>query len=174
MGRNTLGRRVFVTFAAALSVGVLGTASTAQAEPMAFGTHTWSGDVYDGRGGGLAGSASTAEGHEFDVSATLDHRSVEVTIFQSADEMWNLQFVAPKGQVLAEGRYEGAAYPHLGTPEQPGLAVSTPWGSSSDVTGSFVITDLTFGDGQKVESFAVSYVQHREGFEPLTGAIEID
>lgn len=168
-----LSRRTLIAFTVALSIGALGSTTIAHADPMPSGIHTWSGDNYDGLGGGRSGSQSTAAGHEFDAFASFDHRVISVTVYQSPDESWGLDFVAPKGQVLAEGRYEGAVHPNIGISDRPGLNVQPPWGTSSDITGTFTVTDVSFGEGQKVESFEVSYVQDREGFEPLTGELRV-
>jgi hypothetical protein len=174
MSRIGISRRAVVTFAAALSMGAFGSAAVAHAETVPSGVHTWSGDVYDGLGGGRSGSQTSAEAIAFDVYASSDHRAVSVTVFENADALWSLDFVAPEGHVLAEGRYEGALHPVRAaahSPQSPGLNVTTPWGSSDDITGAFTVTDVVFGEGQKVESFEVSYVQYREGFAPLAGEL---
>jgi hypothetical protein len=151
--------------AAALSlvavVGGLLVASPAQAQTVASGSFTMTGDPGDWVTGGQSYSYSTASGDTMSVSGSANS-TVNMSVFGANGDWWYLDFDAPDGQTLVPGTYTGATrYPFNGS--GPGLSVFGNGRGCNMLTGSFTIIDAVFGPNDYVQTFDATFEQFCDG-----------
>jgi hypothetical protein len=174
--------------AAALSLvaaagGVCVTAGSAQAQPIATGTVTFTSDPGDSIGQGKSYSYSTRKGDVLEVP-TVGSSTLELTIQIAGKQVpdWSVTLDAPgepgqpaagRPDTLVPGTYTDAhRYPLNGT--SPGLTVNAFSSACNEVTGSFTITKAVFFPSGYVQAFNATFVQHCEGAAPaLRGDIRI-
>src|SRR5215471_7516760 len=95
-------------FALTASLGVILVSAPAQAQTVASGSLTFSGDPGDfiTLGGSFAYSISA--GDSLTVSGSDTNRTVEVDVSRANGDFWFLDLAAPDGQALQPGTYTGA------------------------------------------------------------------
>ena len=87
---------------------------------------------------------------------------------------WNLHFVAPGGQNLTPGMYEGARMWPRPSPTNPALDVSGD-GRFCSESGRFVVLEAVYDAGGEVVRFAADYEQHcDQGPAALFGSVRIN
>jgi len=108
----------------------------------------------------------------FNAMASEDKREVGISFTTST--WWNLNMVAPLGQQLVPGIYEGATrWPFQG-PFEPGLDFSGDGRGCNELTGRFQVLEAIYGPFGYVERFHATFEQHCEGWTPaLFGEIKI-
>lgn len=158
-------RRSLVVLFAVTGAGIL--PSSASAITAASGSLTMTSDSGDYIGQGQQYSYSTTANDFFNSTGTGN--AVEV----HAGE-WTLDFAAPAGQSLTPGTYSNATrYPFQG-PSEPGLSVYGQGRGCNTLTGSFTVTEVSFGPNNYLQSFDASFEQHCEGAEPaLRGRVRV-
>jgi hypothetical protein len=80
----------------------------------------------------------------------------------------------PNGQTPTTGTTNATRYPFNGS--GPGLSISGEGRGCNELTGSFTVTEATFGgpDSSYIQDFAATFEQHCEGAEPaLRGTVGI-
>lgn len=152
--------------AASLSItGALGglvAAAPAQAQPVASGSVTFSGDQGDYITGGGSYAYSVADGDQLTTSASTDASHVSVNVNGYGGDWWYLDFDAPGSQPLAPGTYENATrYPFNGA--GPGLGLDGNGRGCNELTGTFTVLNAVFGPNGYVQTFDATFEQHCEG-----------
>jgi hypothetical protein len=152
--------------AAALSfTGVIAglvAASPAQAQVVETGTLAFSGDPGDWVSGGQAYAYDTADGDRLNISSNAENSVITISLDGFNGDWWHLDFEAPDGAALAPGVYERATrYPFNGA--GPGLSLGGNGRGCNTLTGTFTVTEATFGPSGYVEAFGATFEQHCEG-----------
>lgn len=75
---------------------------------------------------------------------------------------WSLHFVAPMDELLQIGIYEDATRWPFQLPTDPGLSVFGDGRGCNLLTGRFEVSEVAFGPGTTVNSFAATFEQHCE------------
>jgi hypothetical protein len=99
------------------------------------------------------------------------------TVTGGADNTFSLLFFGTDqlGIPIQPGFYPNAERADFASPGHPGLDISFQNRGSNTLTGNFTITDVTFGPGDVIETFAASFEQHSEGAAPaLFGTFTYD
>lgn len=91
---------------------------------------------------------------------------VEFSVSGDNTDWWTADFAAPAGNVLAAGdSFDGATrYPFNNSGS--GLDVTGNGRGCNTVSGSFTVTDATYGPDNSPRSFGVNFEQHCEGASP--------
>jgi hypothetical protein len=165
-------RAVTLVLAAALTILLL--PGVASAPPAETATLTMVSDSGDYIGQGQTWSYDTAAGDV--ISATTNGNTLNAAVTGFNGDWWYLDFDAPNGQTLTAGTtYANATrYPFNGS--GPGLSISGEGRGCNELTGSFTVTEATFGgpDSSYIQDFVATFEQHCEGAEPaLRGTISI-
>lgn len=162
-----------VTVCLSTMVGGVAAVGTAHAQPVQFGTLSFTGDPGDYISGGQSYSYATESGDDLGVFASGDGRSLRVGVNAANGDWWDLSLAAPLGQALTVGSYpEAHRFPFQGA--GPGLDLSGNGRGCNTLTGSFEISDISFGPHGYVERLEATYEQHCEGSEPaLRGKVHI-
>jgi hypothetical protein len=165
-------RAITLVVAAALTVLLL--PGVASAPPAETATLTMVSDPGDYIGQGQTWSYDTAAGDV--ISATTNGNTLNAGVTGYNGDWWYLDFDAPNGQTLTAGTtYANATrYPFNGS--GPGLSIYGQGRGCNELTGSFTVTEATFGgpDSSYVQDFVATFEQHCEGGEPaLRGTISI-
>ncbi|MBB6053635.1 hypothetical protein [Armatimonas rosea] len=108
--------------------------------------------------------------------ASTDGSTIRVFLSQSGEDyfFWDMTFMAPKGQALTVGTYEGAERWPFQTDGHPGLSVVGDGSGCNRVTGRFVIHELTRGTGTTIERLYATFEHHCDGAAPaLYGEVSI-
>ncbi|MFC4020509.1 hypothetical protein ACFOW4_21560 [Micromonospora sp. GCM10011542] len=157
--RPTLAAALALTAAA---LGVL-VAPPAQAAVQS-GSLVVTGDPGDPITGGQSYSFATAAGNGFNVWGTANHLTVQV--FDQATGTWTLDLSAPVGQPLAVGTYTGATQNTYESP-LPGIALSgnDRICDGGAQTGSFTVTDISWGPHGYLERFDATFEQRCAYYE---------
>lgn len=145
--------------------------STAGTLTAASASLTMTSDAGDYIGHGQQYSYSTGTNDVF--NSTGGSSVVEVNATGANGDWWTLDFAAPAGQSLSLGTYSGATrYPFQGS--GAGLSVYGMGRGCNTLTGSFTVSDITFGPNNHLQSFAASFEQHCEGLVPaLRGQVNV-
>lgn len=147
-------------------------APLANAAPALEGSLTMTSDEGDYIGQGQTYSYDTSAGDTFGVTTTAG--TVEGSIQSANGAFWHMRFAAPQGETLATGTYDGATRYPFQAPSDPGMDVFGDGRGCNTLTGSFTVTQVTFGSGGAVESFDADFEQHCEGAEPaLRGHVHL-
>ena len=120
-----------------------------------------SSDEGDYIGQGQTYAYDSAAGDGFNSTTTAG--TVEASVQAANGDWWYLRFGAPQGETLAAGTYADATRFWSGDPTQPGLDVFGNGRGCNTLTGSFTVTQITFGADAAVESFDADFEQHCEG-----------
>lgn len=98
---------------------------------------------------------------------------VDITVNGANGDWWTIDFAAPTGQSLAPGTYTGATrYPFHG--DGPGLSIYGNGRGCNTLTGSFTVSNVTFGVNNYLQTFDASFEQHCEGGTPaLRGQVHL-
>jgi hypothetical protein len=165
-------RAITLVLTAALAVLLL--PGVAAAPPAETATLTMVSDPGDYIGQGQTWSYDTAAGDV--ISATTNGNTLNAGVTGYNGDWWYLDFDAPNGQTLTAGTtYANATrYPFNGS--GPGLSIYGQGRGCNELTGSFTVTEATFGgpDSSYVQDFVATFEQHCEGGEPaLRGTISI-
>jgi hypothetical protein len=157
-------RAVTLVLAAARTVLLL--PGVASAPPAETATLTMVSDPGDYVGQGQTWSYDTAAGDV--ISATTNGNTLNAAVTGFNGDWWFLDFDAPNGQTLTTGTtYANATrYPFNGS--GPGLSISGEGRGCNELTGSFTVTEATFGgpDSSYIQDFVATFEQHCEGAEP--------
>lgn len=87
---------------------------------------------------------------------------------------WDLDFAAPRGQMLTVGTYEGAARYPFQPNAQPGLTLAGTGRGCNQLTGRFVVSEIQIGPGNTVDRLVATFDQNCEGRPPtLRGRVVI-
>jgi hypothetical protein len=144
-----------------LAVGTVLAGTAAQAQTVTSGSLSISGDAGDYISGGQSSSYSTDNKDQLTVFGSADHRSVEVSVNGAKGDWWTLDLVAPTGAALAPGTYQATRAPFNGA--GAGLSLSGDGRGCNTLTGTFTVTDVTFGPNGYVQTLDATYEQHCEG-----------
>ncbi len=167
-------RIVRLTIASALAMGAGAvTATAADAATAESASLTMTSDEGDFIGLGQQYSYSTSANDAFNSTAFANGSVVQVGMTSASGDFWSLDFAGPAGQSLRTGTYNDATrYPFHG--EGPGLSVSGQGRGCNALTGSFTVSEITFGPNDYLQSFHATFEQHCEGSEPaLRGEIDV-
>jgi hypothetical protein len=160
---KVFGRPSIMAAAVSLTaiLGGLLVANPAQAQTVATGSLSFSGDPGDYITGGASYSYSTANGDVFSVSSDAN-ALVSISVNGYNGDWWYLDFNAPAGQTLVPGTYTDAhRYPFNGT--GPGLSLVGNGRGCNTLTGSFTVLNAVFGPNNYVQTFDATFEQHCEG-----------
>jgi hypothetical protein len=171
VGCVELSRSLQSTLAAALAVTALtvlaGGASASPSQLVESGALTMSSDSGDYIGQGLTYSYATPTNPFVATARSFQGENNRVSITAWTDvanaDYWVLEFAAPPGRTLAPGTYSDAVRVVSQGSGQPGLDV---WGMGrgcNALSGSFTVSDATFGPYGYVQSFHAAFEQHCEG-----------
>ncbi len=125
-------------------------------------------DSGDFIGAGQTYYLGTADGT---FSASGSAPSVTVS-FNNTDhsQNWNLVFTAPTGSNLQVGAYSNAT--GTASSNHAGISIFGDGRGTSNVSGNFTVSEISFDAGGALESFRASFVQHADGNSAaLTGVI---
>ncbi|MEH1167565.1 hypothetical protein V6V47_19480 [Micromonospora sp. CPCC 205539] len=154
------GKRPLLAAALALSAVTFGTltaAAPAQAKAPQSASLVVTGDPDDPITEGESESFATASGNGFDVWGTANNLNVEV--FDPSGGTWRITLSAPVGQPLTVGSYTGATGTIYESP-LPGIALTgNDHICSSGQTGSFTVTDISWGPYGYLERFDATFEQ---------------
>jgi hypothetical protein len=153
------------------AVGALALPAVAQADVIANGSFSMSGDAGDYITQGLSYSYSAAAGDT--LNATGGPAIFHLNINGANGDSWSLDLAAPTGQTLQPGVYDGATrYPFNGS--GAGLDVSGNGRGCNTLTGWFTIQSYKPGSNGAVEEMQASFEQHCEGAAAaLRGSVTI-
>jgi Divergent InlB B-repeat domain len=103
------------------------------------------------------------------VTSAANGNRVQIGI-QDGTSSWNLDFAAPTGQPLTVGTYNAARrYPFTSS---NGLSISGAGRGCNDLTGRFVVLELSIASDGTVQRFAADFEQHCSDAVPgLFGAV---
>ncbi|PJN23958.1 hypothetical protein [Kitasatospora sp. CB02891] len=170
-GRGAAGLGLALALAAGTA---LFTGTAAHAQTVTTGSVDFTGDPGDYISLGQPHSYSTAAQDQLNVTASEDHRSLNVSVWGAHGNWWYLDFKAPENSTLAVGTYTGATRAPFSGPTEPGLDITGDGRGCNTLTGSFTVTNAVFGPHGYVQAFDASYEQHCEGMAPaLRGEIHI-
>ena len=101
-----------------------------------------------------------------------DHNSISIDF--EGDDHWSFEFSAPRGKTLEIGRYSSAQRAAFHNPVKPGIEVSGAGRGCNEISGNFVIQDISFTTSNTLERFVAEFEQHCEKEGPmLKGEINI-
>ncbi|MDO8391373.1 MAG: choice-of-anchor D domain-containing protein [Actinomycetota bacterium] len=120
---------------------------------------------------GEAGNASPGPMHLLSTSFTFDSSSAGITASGSASGVeFSLHLLAPLGQPLATGVYEGAA--RLPSADTPGIDLTADGLGCASATGRFIVDDLVMRPNGSIITFAARWEYHCDGAETASfGAV---
>lgn len=146
----------------------------AQAQPVATGSLSFSGDEGDYISGGRTYAYSTDAKDRLTVNASEDRNHIAVSVSGLNSDWWTLDLAAPSGTALTAGTYgEATRYPFQGA-NAPGLNLSGNGRGCNELTGTFTVQNVVFGPHGYVQALDATYEQHCEGGEPaLRGEVHI-
>ncbi|MGC5306508.1 hypothetical protein [Micromonospora zamorensis] len=154
------GKRSVLAPALALAVAAFGTvavAAPASAKAPQAASLVVTGDADDPITQGQSVEFSTASGDGFNVWGTTNHLTVQV--FDPPAGPWTIELSAPVGQPLAVGTYTGATENTYESP-LPGVALTgNDQICSFGQTGSFTVTDISWGPYGYLERFDATFEQ---------------
>jgi hypothetical protein len=142
------------------------------ASPTTF--FSFASDAGDPVGGGQSSSYSLASA-KFTAWAHPSRPAVNISMMdpQAAVFGWEISFEAPSGVRLLPGTYANATRYPTQAPGVPGLAVFGSTGCNA-LTGSFTVSEATYGPQGEVLRFRATFEQHCQGNVPaLRGEIYI-
>ncbi len=127
-------------------------------------------------GGGQTYSYDTSAGDAF--GSSTPQQAVTVNVQAANGDWWFLSFAAAQGEALTVGTYDGAARYPFQAPDEPGLEVFGNGRGCNTLTGTFTVTEITYGideEGEvQLQSFDADFEQHCEGAAPaLRGHVNI-
>lgn len=157
-----LVRRISVVIALAATATALGV-TVADAQPVATGSLSFSGDPGDWVSGGGSFSYSTATGDVLTAFSDSTDNHIEISVSGANNDFWALDLAAPGGQALAAGDYSGATRYPFESATEPGLDLAGNGRGCNQVTGSFAVQDVVFGPQGYVQTLDATYEQHCEG-----------
>ena len=109
----------------------------------------------------------------FNAMVSQDNRELAVSVFPPGT-FWFLNMVAPAGQQLVPGVYQGATRWPFQEPSTPGLDFSGDYRGCNTLTGQFQVLEAVFAPLGYVERFHATFEQHCEGADAaLFGEIQI-
>lgn len=144
-------------------LAVLVGAVPAQAQAVASGSLSFSGDAGDYITGGGSYAYSTAAKDRLTVSASEDHNHVSVSVSAFNSDWWTVDLAAPGGTGLTAGTYDGATrWPFQGA-NAPGLSLDGNGRGCNTLTGTFAVQNVVFGPHGYVQTLDATFEQHCEG-----------
>ncbi len=144
-------------------LAVLVGAVPAQAQAVATGSLSFSGDQGDYISGGRAYAYSTEAKDQLTVNGSEDRNHIAVSVSGLNSDWWTLDLAAPSGTGLAAGTYDGATrYPFQGA-NAPGLDLSGNGRGCNTLTGTFTVQNVVFGPHGYVQTLDATFEQHCEG-----------
>ncbi|KDN20506.1 hypothetical protein [Amycolatopsis rifamycinica] len=154
---------------AAVAVPVLAAlvgAGPAQAQPVATGSLSFSGDGgdYISQGGSYAYSTEANDRLTVNASEDRNHIAVSVSAFNS--DWWTVDLAAPSGTGLTAGTYDAATRYPFQEPDAPGLDLSGNGRGCNTLVGTFTVQNVVFGPRGYVQTLDATFEQHCEGAEP--------
>jgi len=127
------------------------------------GSLSFSGDPGEYVSGGQSSAYDAGSAQLFDVSGANDHNGVDVTVVAADGTRSSLFMSAPSGQTLTAGTYTGALRWPYYTAQDPQLEFDTGDRQCASSTGSFTISDVTFGPYGYVSALDASFEQYCDG-----------
>jgi hypothetical protein len=144
-------------------LAVLVGAVPAQAQTVATGSLSFSGDEGDYISGGRSYAYSTEAKDRLTVNASEDGNHIAVSVSAFNSDWWTLDLAAPSGTSLAAGTYDGATrYPFQGA-NAPGLDLGGNGRGCNTLIGTFTVQNLVFGPRGYVQTLDATFEQHCEG-----------
>ncbi|WP_233223596.1 hypothetical protein [Amycolatopsis sp. CA-128772] len=144
-------------------LAVLVGAVPAQAQPVAAGSLSFSGDEGDYISGGGSYAYSVAAKDRLTVNASEDHNHLSVSVSGFNSDWWDLDLAAPSGTGLTAGTYDGATrWPFQGA-GAPGLSLGGNGRGCNTLTGTFTVQNVVFGPHGYVQTLDATFEQHCEG-----------
>ncbi|MEV3988855.1 hypothetical protein AB0J57_08085 [Streptomyces sp. NPDC049837] len=166
---DTIGRRLArATAVLAAALTLVATAGpltgTASAYAADSGSLTFSGDPGEKISDGQSHQFTTDAGDAFDVSGSNDQNSVFVQVLTPDGNRWALHMAAPDGEKLTSGTtYTGTRWPYA-APADPELSFSgTDRDCMTGSTGSFTISNISFGPYNSVRALDATFEQYCDG-----------
>jgi hypothetical protein len=117
---------------------------------------------------GASYSYDVAAGDQLSVGSGPELRAIGVTVDGANGDTWSVEFAVGLDEQLTVGNYPHAYYPSPGGTvlEVHGNGRQCGYERETFQSGSFEITDLSFGPGGYVERLDVTFEQHCNGGEP--------
>lgn len=173
MRLTTLLNGMNFSLLAALCLGCGGGAVSIQRETF----FSYTSDPGDPIGAGASGRLTPTTPGFWHVSVHPDRSAMDIQILTSLDGStppWLISVSAPDKRPLEVGTYALAERFPFQSTGHPGISVIGPRGSSSTISGSFVVRELVVGADGTVERLDMTFEQHSDGAVPaLRGEISI-
>ncbi|QNE73517.1 hypothetical protein F0344_01820 [Streptomyces finlayi] len=165
VGRRLAHATAVLAAALALVATVGPLAGTASAHAADSGSLTFSGDPGEKISGGQSQQFTTDAGDAFDVSGARDENSVFVQVLTPDGNRWALNMAAPDGEKLTSGTtYTGALrWPYAGSTDSELNFSGTDRDCASSSTGSFTISNISFGPYGSVRALDATFEQYCDG-----------
>ncbi|MFG1645213.1 hypothetical protein ACGFMK_33430 [Amycolatopsis sp. NPDC049252] len=144
-------------------LAVLLGAGVAQAQPVATGSLSFSGDEGDYISGGAAYAYSTESKDRLTVNGSEDHNHIGVSVDGANGDWWYLDLAAPRGEGLTARAYDGATRYPFQEAAAPGLSLDGNGRGCNTLTGTFAVQNVVFGPHGYVQALDATYEQHCEG-----------
>ncbi|GCD44772.1 hypothetical protein [Streptomyces paromomycinus] len=168
--RRSVGSAAVSLCAAAGLGGALATPAAAAAGPSPVTSYTYTSVAGDYIGQGKAGTyrEPTAK-----ITLTGDAGAVRVRV-QGAEDLWDIDIAAPKGEQLRPGVYRNAERAAFRTGRSPGLDVGGNGRGCNEVYGQFSIAQIATDASGAVTLLDASYTQKCESAtaQPLKGTVK--
>jgi hypothetical protein len=82
-----------------------------------------------------------------------------ISIYFEGDDSWSLDFAAPRGKQLTQGRYEGAQRYPFNNPLKPGFSVSGAGRACNELDGEFVVKKIVLGASELLKELELEFKQ---------------
>ncbi|MFI2237421.1 hypothetical protein [Streptomyces chrestomyceticus] len=168
--RRSVGSAAVALCAAAGLGGALATPAAAAAGPTPVTSYTYTSVAGDYIGQGHAGTY-----REPAAKLTLSGDAGQVRLrVSTADEWWDVEIAAPKGEQLRPGVYRDAERAAFRTGRSPGLDVGGNGRGCNEVYGQFSVDQIATDASGAVTLFDASYTQKCESAtaQPLKGTVK--
>jgi hypothetical protein len=107
--------------------------------------------------GGGTRAAHSSDNSVLQVSTQLNGRRISILVTTGQSTYWSIQLDAPEGSVLAPGSYPHATRSPFA--RFNGLSVSSPTVSCNELSGRFIVYELSISNGD-VQSLSADVEQH--------------
>ncbi|MEU4200378.1 hypothetical protein AB0B79_07100 [Streptomyces sp. NPDC039022] len=168
--RRSVGSAAVALCTAAGLGGALATPAAAAAEPTPVTSYTYTSVAGDYIGQGRAGTY-----REPTAKITLTGNAGEVRVrVEGAEDLWDIDIAAPKGEQLRPGVYRDAERAAFRTGRSPGLDVGGNGRGCNEVYGQFTVDQIATDASGAVTLLDASYTQKCESAaaQPLKGTVK--
>ncbi|MEU7187265.1 hypothetical protein [Streptomyces sp. NPDC045369] len=168
--RRSVGSAAVALCTAAGLGGALATPAAAAAGPTPVTSYTYTSVAGDYIGQGRAGTY-----REPTAKITLTGNAGEVRVrVEGAEDLWDIDIAAPKGEQLRPGVYRDAERAAFRTGRSPGLDVGGNGRGCNEVYGQFTVDQIATDASGAVTLLDASYTQKCESAaaQPLKGTVK--